>query len=146
VALNGDPNTGYYIYNTLTYSGITRLVPVWRHERRGASVGALIALADQGRSFDGPRLAPATPSIHLSSCPPRLPRHSKGSNGYAAGLGYDLVTGRGTPKANLVVQHLLGLETLSMPPVYSPKRRGFIQASKCKLFLAAPPFASRVPS
>src|SRR5207244_3431972 len=30
-----------------------------------------------------------------------------GNNGYAAGAGYDLVTGRGSPYANLVVSHLV---------------------------------------
>ncbi|HEV2948193.1 MAG TPA: S53 family peptidase [Gemmataceae bacterium] len=114
VALNGDPSTGYYIYDTVTYAGITG----W-FQNGGTSAGApqwaaLIALADQGRALMGRgSLGNAQALIY------RLPANdfhdiTKGSNGYVAGVGYDLVTGRGTPNAKLVVRHLIGMGTLTV--------------------------------
>jgi subtilase family serine protease len=117
VSLNGDPYTGYYIYDT---------VPYWNNsgwfQDAGTSAGApqwaaLIALADQGRALVGKGSLSNAQSLIYSLPAGDFRDIVSGSNGYAAGLGYDLVTGRGTPRANLIVQHLLGLGRLSVAPV-----------------------------
>jgi autotransporter-associated beta strand protein len=75
----------------------------------------LIAIADQGRalnglgSLDGP--SQTLPALY------QLPAGdfhdiTTGNNGFAAGPGYDLVTGRGTPVANLLVPDLVQAPTL----------------------------------
>ena len=117
VSLDGDPNTGYYIYNTVAYAGITGWFQYGGTSAGAPQWAALIALADQGRALMGRgSLGNAQSLIY------RLPASdfhdiTRGSNGYVAGLGYDLVTGRGTPNAKLVVQHLIGMGTLHVAPV-----------------------------
>ncbi len=80
--------------------GTSLATPMW---------AGVIAIADQGRvlnglgTLDGP--SQTLPDIYA------LPSSdfndiTTGNNGYAAGPGYDLVTGLGTPKVNLVVQGL----------------------------------------
>ena len=105
VAFDGNPNTGVAVYESGSNPG-------WR-ELAGTSFSAvawaaLIALADQGRaaaglgSLDGAQAdlyqLPATDFHDITS----------GGNGtYNAASGYDLVTGLGTPIANLVVSDLI---------------------------------------
>jgi hypothetical protein len=110
VALNADPYTGYYIYDTVPYwdnsgwfqdAGTSAGAPQW---------AALIALADQGRALLGKGSLGNAQSM-IYGLPAGDFHHIIGA------LGYDLVTGRGTPKANLIVQHLLGRGRLSVPPV-----------------------------
>jgi hypothetical protein len=111
VAFNGDPWTGFYVYDTVPY-GWTG----W-FQLGGTSAGApqwsgLIALVDQGRalagkgSLDGP--SQTLPAIYQLSSGD-FHDITSGSNGYAAGRGYDLVTGRGSPRANLLIPDLLRL-------------------------------------
>jgi subtilase family serine protease len=117
VALNADPYTGNYIYDTVAYAGIAG----WFQDA-GTSAGAaewagLIALADQGRALSGRgSLSNAQALLYYL---PASDFHdiTTGSNGYAAGPGFDFVTGRGTPIAPLIVQHLLGWGTLTVLPV-----------------------------
>jgi hypothetical protein len=110
VAYNSGSSTGsfYAVYDTsgpsngwLTAWGTSEAAPQW---------AALIAIADQGRALngegtlDGP--SQTLPAIYQM---PQSNFHdiTTGSNGsYSAGPGYDLVTGRGTPIANLVVDSL----------------------------------------
>jgi subtilase family serine protease len=119
VAFNSDPNTGYYVYDTVPYAGYSG----WFQEG-GTSVAApiwaaLIAIADQGRALNGTGSLANAPAAIYS-----LPAHdfhdiTTGSNGYSARLGYDLVTGRGTPYAKLVVQDLAtftGARTITLLP------------------------------
>jgi subtilase family serine protease len=138
VALNGDPNTGYYIYDTVTYAGITGWFQYGGTSAGAPQWAALIALADQGRALMGRgSLGNAQAFIY------RLPATdfhdiTKGSNGYAAGLGYDLVTGRGTPNAKFVVQHLVGMGTLTVLPVMARSNVANISLP-AQVFLAAMP-------
>ena len=103
VALNADPNTGVYVYDSYYYGGWLQVggtslaAPVW---------AGLIGIANQGRA--------ATKLNTLSNVPadlyslPASDFHdiTSGNNGYAAGPGYDFVTGLGTPKANVLVPAL----------------------------------------
>jgi hypothetical protein len=110
VAYDADPVTGFSVYNT--YDG------GWE-QIGGTSAGApqwvaLVAIADQGRmlrglgSLDG--ASQTLPALYsLSSAD--FHDVTGGRNGYSAGTGYDLVTGRGSPRANLVVQDMVGPTT-----------------------------------
>jgi subtilase family serine protease len=108
VAYDADPGTGFLVYDSLPnaagqagwfiYGGTSAGAPQW---------AALLALADQGRAQLGlGSLANAQAAVYTL---PAADFHdvTSGNNGYAAAAGYDLVTGRGTPNAALVVNDLL---------------------------------------
>jgi subtilase family serine protease len=106
VSYDADLSTGYFVYN----SGDGGLVQVGGTSAAAPQWAALVALADQGRSlvgfsnFDGPsQLLPALYTIPASD----YNDVTSGSNGYPATAGYDLATGRGTPKAQLVIADLV---------------------------------------
>jgi hypothetical protein len=105
VAYNADPNTGYYVYDY--YNG-----GWW--DVGGTSAGApqwagLIALADQGRAASGKADLSTSDTLKAIYNMPAGNFHdiTTGSNGFAAGSGYDLASGRGTPLANLVINSLV---------------------------------------
>lgn len=110
VALNANTNTGVAVYDSFNggaapwykVGGTSLSTPIW---------GALIAIANQGRSIQS--------LGNLDGVSQTLPRlyqlnsgdfHdiTSGNNDFAATAGFDLVTGRGTPRANLLVAHLAG--------------------------------------
>jgi Putative Ig domain len=113
VSFDADPATGVSIYDS--YNGAASGGP-W-YQLAGTSLGspgwaALVALADQIRaSANLPSLngaAQTLPGLY------RLPASAvhdvtTGNNGFAAGPGYDLVTGIGTPIVNKLVPDLAGL-------------------------------------
>ncbi len=108
VAYDADPGTGFLVYDSLPnsagqagwfiYGGTSAGAPQW---------AALLALADQGRAQLGlGPLANAQATIYSLQASD-FHDVTAGNNGYAAAAGYDLVTGRGTPNAPLVVNDLL---------------------------------------
>jgi len=107
VAFDADPNTGVYVYDTYGAGG-------W-YEVGGTSLGApawagIIALADQGRATplstnnltSRTEYNAAVGSLYASN----YHDVTTGSNGYAAGTGYDLATGLGSPIVNDLVPWL----------------------------------------
>jgi subtilase family serine protease len=129
VAYNANPSTGYAIYDSIA-SASYGTVAGW-NEVGGTSAAApqwsaIIALADQQRSLsDGGSGASAGKPLDtnqvlttlyntLGSSPANSTYTSvfhditTGSNGYAAGTGYDLATGLGTPIVNNLVPLLAG--------------------------------------
>jgi hypothetical protein len=120
VAYNSNPGTGFPVYDSYNngtatpwgqWGGTSAAAPQW---------AALIAIANQGRilagnaPLDGP--TETLPKIYAL---PSTDFHditsgtSTGSPNYSAGSGYDLVTGRGSPYADLVVGHLVGSSAAS---------------------------------
>ena len=112
VAFDADPNTGVWVYDSFDESatggpwigvgGTSLSAPSW---------AALISIADQGRVAAGAaKLSSAQTLTDLYSLPSSdFHDITSGSNGgYNATTGYDLVTGRGTPIANLLVPALAG--------------------------------------
>ena len=110
VALVADPSTGVWIADTYnlasnpfeTVGGTSLSAPAW---------AGLIALANQSRADAG--LAPLNTANtnETQQALYSLPQTdynviTSGSNGYSAGAGYNLVTGLGTPVANLLVPDL----------------------------------------
>jgi uncharacterized protein (DUF2141 family) len=117
VAFDADPATGISMYDSVAYEGSSG----WQ-VFGGTSIAApqwagLVAIADQGRaingesSLDGPsQLLPMIyqmPSADFHDITSGASTGS-GSTKYSPGPGYDLVTGRGSPIANLVVNSLVG--------------------------------------
>jgi hypothetical protein len=110
VAYGSDPSTGVAIYDSYTYGAATPWTMNAGTSAAAPQWAALIAIADQGLaaaskgSLDGP--GQTLPQIYSL---PGADFHdiTSGNNGYSAGAGYDLVTGRGSPIANLVVNSLV---------------------------------------
>jgi subtilase family serine protease len=112
VAYDADPNTGVPVYDTTgsggwaQYGGTSIAAPQW---------AALIALADQARAANGlTSLNGRSQTLPMLYSMPATDFHdittgsSTGSPKLSAGPGYDLVTGRGTPIANLLIPALAG--------------------------------------
>lgn len=124
VAYNADPNTGVYVYDSYPQTdgsfgwfqvgGTSAAAPQW---------AGLIAIADQGRALAGKgSLDGRNQTLPMLYAMPGSDFHdvTSGSNGYNAHSGYDLVTGRGSPVAPLVVQYLVtGSNTTSATVVKS---------------------------
>jgi subtilase family serine protease len=107
VAYNADPNSGFAIYDTLdpyvtgggwdVIGGTSAGTPQW---------AALLAIANQQRAASHlPALRAAVADLYQL---PMADFHdvTTGTNGFSAGPGYDLVTGRGTPYVNRIVPAL----------------------------------------
>jgi hypothetical protein len=115
VAFDADPNTGFSVYDTFNnsascpweqFGGTSDAAPQW---------AGLIAIADQGRILAGESpLDGPTQTLPMLYALPAGDFHditsgvSAGSPAEAAGPGYDLVTGRGSPVANRVIGDLVG--------------------------------------
>ena len=123
VAFDADPGTGVAIYDSYNggsspwyqYGGTSVATPCW---------AGLIALADQMRvAAAQPTLNGPTQTLPRLYALPAADFHditsgtSTGSPNYTAAAGYDLVTGLGTPVANLLVPALAGV---SIPITLSP--------------------------
>ena len=95
-------------------AGTSAASPIW---------AGLIAIADQGRALaGGTPLTGYTQTLPALYSLPSADFHDiiYGNNGYSAGPGYDLVTGRGTPVANLLVPALANYELASTITVANP--------------------------
>jgi len=114
VAYDADPNTGFPVYDTVNNSpsapwgewgGTSDAAPQW---------SALIALADEGResaglgALDGPsQTLPLLYALPATDFHDITTGKSLGSPNYSAVTGYDLVTGRGTPYADKIIDALV---------------------------------------
>jgi subtilase family serine protease len=117
VAYNGSPNSPFAVYDTSSYGG---WIEVYGTSAGAPQWAALVAIADQGRALEGQGSldggSQTLPAIYQL---PQSDFHdiTSGSNGgYSAGPGYDLVTGRGSPLANLVVAGLVRYGTSATAP------------------------------
>ncbi len=113
VSYDASTASPYAVYDTseggwLMVGGTSAGAPQW---------SALIAIADQGRALAGEgTLDGASQTLPLLYQLPAGDFHDvvSGSNGAdSAGPGYDLVTGRGSPIANLIVAGLVGSTSTS---------------------------------
>ena len=123
VAMEADPSTGIAIYDSYDfgtsapwgalYGGTSLSSPMW---------AGLMALTAQGRALAG--LTPldgatqTLPALYgtVSGLPVSASDFhdiTTGNNGFAAGTGYDLVTGLGTPKAATLINNLSGVGSIA---------------------------------
>lgn len=107
VAFDADPYTGVAICDSYDYGASTPWNQIGGTSFSAPAWAALIAIADQRRGISGlASLDGAKDTLPLLYAMPATNFHdiTSGSNGgYSAGTGYDLVTGLGTPLAQLVV-------------------------------------------
>ena len=115
VAYDGNPSSGFGVYASYVEGASTPWVQVGGTSAGAPQWAALIAIADQGRALaglgalDGPtQTLPKLYGLTASDFHDITSGGSTGSPNFSAGPGYDLVTGRGTPIANLVVADLVG--------------------------------------
>jgi subtilase family serine protease len=120
VAYNGSSASPFAVYDTSGYGG---WIQVYGTSAGAPQWAALIAIANQGRALAGKAAldGPTQTVPGLYQLPSTDFRDiTTGSNGgYSAGVGYDLVTGLGTPLANRVVADLVGATNTS-PPTNQP--------------------------
>jgi subtilase family serine protease len=114
VAYDANPNSGVYIYDSVPYNGSSGWWQIGGTSAGAPQWSALVALADQDSGSPlGENAQAALYQIYTAKGPYTSTSYAadfndvtSGSNGYAAGTGYDLVTGLGTPKANTLVPDL----------------------------------------
>jgi hypothetical protein len=118
VSADADPNTGVPVYDAYDDGAATP----WSNYNGGTSLACpmwagLIAIADEGRAIAGlGSLDGRTQTLPELYALPAADFHdiTTGSTGvspeYAAGTGYDLATGIGSPVANLLIPGLVGYQ------------------------------------
>ncbi len=124
VAYNADPNSGFSVYDSIPYNGTTYgWLSIGGTSAGAPQWAALAAIADQGRAAYGlPAInASSSQEIQTTLYKNTSDFHditsgtSTGTPNYSAGVGYDYVTGIGSPIANLVVQSLDGTGSTKTP-------------------------------
>ena len=112
VAADADPNTGVAVYDPFDFGSATPWVQVGGTSLATPLWAGMAAIADQGRVLAGGQPLGATQMLtdlyNLAKIAPGdFHDITQGNNGiYSAGPGYDLVTGLGSPKANLLIPDL----------------------------------------
>src|SRR5262249_50368283 len=111
VAYDGDPNTGFYVYDSVRYLGHAGWWEVGGTSAGAPQWAALFALANQGRKIANSGVAnPLSSTVSAIYNLPATDFHditSGSAGGNTAGPGADNVTGRGSPIANLVIADLV---------------------------------------
>ena len=116
VAFDADPNSGVSIYDTYDFGSSAPWITVGGTSVASPCFAGIIAVVDQGRSLvGGASLDGATKTLPQLYALPAAAYHdiSTGNNGYAAGPGYDLVTGIGSPVANVLIPKLTGISPIN---------------------------------
>jgi subtilase family serine protease len=115
VAYDSDPGTGFGVVDSFDFGTDAPWVKVGGTSAAAPQWAALIAIANQGRvqsgrtTLDGPtQTLPYLYGLPSSDFHDVTSGTSTGTPNYTAAAGYDLVTGLGSPLANLVAVHLAG--------------------------------------
>ncbi len=113
VAFDGDPNTGVAVYDSYDMGISSPWTMIGGTSLATPSWAGLIAIANQLRagqglgSLDGP--TQTLPGLYALPPADFHDVTSGNNNGFSAGVGYDEVTGLGSPVANLLVPDLAAL-------------------------------------
>ncbi len=115
VSFVADPATGAWVADPYNVPGDNPFEVVGGTSLSAPCWAGLLALVDQGRASAGePALNSSSPT-EVQQALYSLPQNdyndiSSGYNGYTAAAGYNLVTGLGTPVANLLVPDLIAYQ------------------------------------
>jgi hypothetical protein len=122
VSFNADPNTGVAVYDSVSYSGQSGWFQVGGTSAAAPAWAGLVAIADQGLATGkkGPLSNPQVQTDLYSLPSSDFHNITTGYNGYSATSGYNLVTGLGTPKANLVIAGILSANGVSEGSATAP--------------------------
>jgi subtilase family serine protease len=122
VSMDADPNSGVAVYDSYDNGATTPWAQVGGTSLAAPMWAGLIAIADQGRAQNGLATldgrSQALPAIYQAAASNFHDITSGSNGGFSATTGYDQVTGRGSPIANLLVQALAGNSTTA--PVAAP--------------------------
>ena len=122
VSFNADPNTGVAVYDSVPYSGQSGWFQVGGTSAATPAWAGLVAIADQGLatgkkgSLSDTQAQTDLYSLRSSD----FNDITTGFNGYSATPGYNLVTGLGSPKANLVIAGILTANGVSEGSATTP--------------------------
>ncbi len=133
VSSNADPNTGVAVYDPADLPAGTPWLAVGGTSLSSPTWAGFTAIIDQGRAAAGllPLNGPQQTLPGLYSLPASdFHDITVGYNGYNAGPGYDLVTGRGSPIANLLIPDMVqvgqaSLATITIQPPSSVVQGGY---------------------
>jgi subtilase family serine protease len=126
VSMDADPDTGVAVYDSFDNGAATPWVQVGGTSLACPLWAGIIAITNQDRvrfglgSLDGPKQ-----TLPMLYSLPEADFHdiTTGNNGFPAGPGYDLVTGRGSPNAPLLIPGLAGVSSFTgRNNVYHPFR------------------------
>jgi len=127
VSYDANPDTGFAVYDSNPVSGASGpWIEVGGTSDAAPQWAGLVAIADQGRALDGEsslgysQLLTDIYQMPASNFHSITSGTSTGDPHYSASSGYNLVTGRGTPIANLVVNSLVNGTSTSPPPSPAP--------------------------
>jgi subtilase family serine protease len=118
VSFNADPNSGVAVYDSTSYAGQSGWFQLGGTSAAAPAWAGLVAIANQGLATGGKGPLLGTQAQAQLYALPSSDFHdiTGGFNGYSATPGYDLVTGLGSPKANLVIAGLLAANGVSESP------------------------------
>ncbi len=133
VSSNADPATGVSVYDPYDNGASTPWSVIGGTSLSSPTWAGLIAIIDQGRALLGENpLNGPTQTLPELYALPATDFHdiTQGFNYYNAGPGYDLVTGRGSPIANLLIPDMVNFApatggTVAIQPPSSVVQGGF---------------------
>ncbi len=128
VSLVADPATGAWIADPYNLDPSNPFEVVGGTSLSAPAWAGLVALVNQGRAAAGESALNSSTPTDTQQALYSLPQSdfnviTGGTNGYSAGSGYNLVTGLGTPVANLLVSDLVayrGSGTIYSGPTVAP--------------------------
>jgi hypothetical protein len=134
VALVADPATGAWIADPYNLPASNPFEVVGGTSLSAPGWAGLVALVNQGRAAAGQPALNSSSPIETQQALYSLPQGdyhaiNSGYNGYTAGPGYNLVTGLGTPAANLVVPDLIAYQgpgTTYTGPTVAPMQDAYL--------------------
>ena len=109
VSYDADPNTGFPVYDSTAYSGVKGWFQVGGTSAGSPQCAAMMALVNQSRASS---LSGANTPLYQYGSPSTQPLYFRdvtqgGNGGYGDSIGYDEVTGLGSPLANDLVPALI---------------------------------------
>ncbi len=118
VSLVADPATGAWIADTYNLDPSNPFQVVGGTSLSAPAWAGLVSLVNQGRAAAGETTLNSTSPTDTQQALYILPQSdynaiTSGNNGYTASAGYNLVTGLGTPVANLLVPDLIAYQGAS---------------------------------
>ncbi len=128
VSFVADPATGAWIADTYNLDPSNPFEVVGGTSLSAPAWAGLLAIVDQGRAAAGESALNSSSPTEMQQALYLLPQSdynaiTSGTNGYTASAGYNLVTGLGTPVANLLVPDLIeyqGAGTTYSGPTVAP--------------------------
>ena len=115
VSFDADPTTGAWIADSYNLDPSNPFEVVGGTSLSSPAFAGLIAVVDQGRVATGEATLNSAGPTEAAQALYSLPQSAyntvtSGNNGYAANAGYNLVTGLGTPVANVMVPDLVAYQ------------------------------------